>query len=392
MKKQETLLTQDGFSTHTCELTRRITEAEFRSCAARLYDLARGKHTGDTYPLSKSQKRGSSDANEKPETHFCKVFQKRGVRIYVHKVFIKGFMYAGITLILNPRRLIDSESSYLGTFVADEKSLMELSDQFTTIMREAGLPESLDDWQLSRCDLCVNVQTGRNRVARELNAALHKGRMPKKYKRALYTDQKSSAKELKKKNRHYLRYKTDSVTIVVYDKKFQMPEEGLHVDYDHCSNGILRAELQVERSFIRSFAKKHGIDKDDTAELLKALSGHSEELLLRYIRQIDPPGMHYKPEVLKAEIERLDVTAVTKEYMLDLAEQARRCRTLDKAIAKTAQNFDLSQKSVRILMESFEKNNISPIPLRQSYFRDSLPSLSVILKTLAEDGCTILEV
>lgn len=43
-------------------------------------------------------------------------------------------------------------------------------------------------------------------------------------------------------------------------------------------------------------------------------------------------------------------------------------------------------------MESFEKNNISPIPLRQSYFRDSLPSLSVILKTLAEDGCTILEV
>ena len=89
------------------------------------------------------------------ETHCCKWFKKQGTNRYFS---VTEGSHATIKAVVNPRKLIDPDSRYLGIFPPNEESVSEFADSFTSIMRKAGLPDFSEGWQATRIDLCVNLE------------------------------------------------------------------------------------------------------------------------------------------------------------------------------------------------------------------------------------------
>ncbi len=74
-----------------------------------------------------------------------------------------------------------------------------------------------------------------------------------------------------------------------------------------------------------------------------------------------------------------------------LVQQSHICDTLNDAIRKTKKKFKLSEKEVKSLIKRFRDSDISPIPLSGNFVLDSLPSLTSLLKQLAMEGCTEID-
>jgi len=110
----------------------------------------------------------------------------------------------------------------------------------------------------------------------------HKGLTPAKYTRIKYESDSLTPEKLKEKNKHYLRFETGSAALVIYDKTYQMTEEGLVTKFENLPNGITRVELQLSRKFIRKFMDKNEIQRDDPDA---GKSEDLEELFNELIRQ-----------------------------------------------------------------------------------------------------------
>lgn len=74
-----------------------------------------------------------------------------------------------------------------------------------------------------------------------------------------------------------------------------------------------------------------------------------------------------------------------------LVQQSHTCDILNDAIRKTKKKFKLSEKEVKSLIKRFLDSDISPIPLSGNFVLDSLPSLTSLLKQLAMEGCTEID-
>lgn len=380
------MLTSDGFSFHTTELKYFPTMTEYRARKKYFYDLAREKHKNFMYPISYGNQ----------ETHCCKRFKKQGTNLYFSVT--KG-SHATIKAVVNPRKLIDPDSSYLGIFPPDEDSVREFADSFTDIMRKIDLPDFSEGWLATRVDLCVNLDCGEGNTARELNRLAHKGLTPKKYTRTEYTNDSLTLEKLKEKNMHYLRYECGSTALVIYDKTYQMTEEGLVTKFEKLPNGIIRVELQLGREFIRKFMDRNGIQQEDPdtekcedlEELFSDLIRQSPDLILAYLKKAIPCGTHYKLSRLKYLLAELPFHAETIEQMQYLVQRAHTCDTLDDAICKMKKKFKLSEKEVKSLIKRFRDSDISPIPLSGNFVLNSLPSLTSLLEQLAMEGCTEID-
>ncbi len=380
------MLTSDGFSFHTMELKYFPTMTEYHLRKNYLYDLARKKHKNFMYPISCNNQ----------ETHCCKRFKKQGTNLYFS---VTEGPHATIKAVVNPRKLIDPDSSYLGIFPSNEDSVSEFADAFTDIMRKIGLPDFGESWSATRVDLCVNLDCGEGNIARELNRLAHKALTPEKYIRTAYTSDSLTPEKLKEKNKHYLRFENGSAALVIYDKTYQMTEEGLVTQFEELPNGIIRVELQLGRKFIRKFMDKNGIQREDPdtekfedlEALFNELIRQSPNLILSYLQKAVPCGTHYKLSRLKYLLDKLPFHAETVEQMQYLVQQSHTCDILNDAIRKTKKKFKLSEKEVKSLIKRFRDSDISPIPLSGNFVLDSLPSLTSLLKQLAMEGCTEID-
>jgi len=282
---------------------------------------------------------------------------------------------------------------------SNEDSVSEFADSFTDNMRKIDLPDFSDGWLATRVDLCVNLDCGEGNTARELNRLAHKGLTPKKYTRIEYTSDSLTPEKLKEKNKHYLRFENGSAALVIYDKTYQMTEEGLVTKFEELPNGIIRVELQLGRKFIRKFMEKNGIQQEDPdtekfedlEALFNELIRQSPNLILSYLQKVVPCGTHYKLSRLKYLLDKLPFHAETVEQMQYLVQQSHICDTLNDAIRKTKKKFKLSEKEVKSLIKRFRDSDISPIPLSGNFVLDSLPSLTSLLKQLAMEGCTEID-
>ena len=150
-------LSSEGYSYHTLELSWNPTNAEFGEICQYLHDISGHR------AFYKLKQYGDN-------CHFCGVLTPHGIRIYLTKTNNKNV----VKLIVNPRRLIDSNASYLG-IMPPGSDAMELFEQtFTDCMRKVRLPEFLEDWKLTRLDLCVNIQWNKKEGPHELIRLIRK--------------------------------------------------------------------------------------------------------------------------------------------------------------------------------------------------------------------------
>lgn len=378
-------LTSDGYSFHTLELKIHPKYKEYAHILKCFYQRSNGSHSGTTYPLTKYN-------TTQKQTHCSTLLSKNGILLYFTSTQMSGIPNATIKAVINPRKVIDPSCSYLGIMPADERSLEQFQEQFTLLMRKYHLPEFLDQWNLTRLDLCVNIQFNNKKSASEISRLLRKDLFYQKIERVLCFNPNSDSKaQTKQKNDdlHTLKLKNDSYCFVTYDKLYQMDE--LQLFNQECQwrlpKGLLRIELQCYSPYLGKLAQKEKLKH--TSEVIRHLTLHSRSLILKQIKKVFTQGEHLKPLAARTIIQSSPYQKHTQKQLLWMFDRMRRPFSLEQLTRGMVKKFGIEKRTVLKRLDQLQKLGINPIPLRNDFYLDILPSLPLIMESLEDDSCRI---
>lgn len=362
-------MTSEGFSFHTIELKQIYSSTrKYKDTFNHLKELS--DHS-EFYPLKEF-----GDGR-----YFCGHFSQHGIRLYLsdHKNLHI------VKAVINPRKLMDPDCSYLGIMMADEKSIDEMEHCFTDIMRKAGLPEFMDEWSLTRIDLCVNFVFNRKKLPRQMIQLISRGPVPHSYTRSTYTTPaQTDSKSKIDLEKHSVKISNKRIALVAYDKAYQMEKEGLEppINLGMKKRGILRVELQCFNRWIAEQAAKHKCKT--VREKLDYFSSHSKKYLCEYINRLYLPGQYCRYKSLCSKINgAISTKPKIKRRMLDFVKLLDNCNDFDTAFQKFAAS--LTKKQQEKLLKHFSDLNIAPVPLMKECKLKSVDSLPSILREM-DDG------
>lgn len=358
-------LEPDGFSIHTVELSMKLTKAEWRRCKNALYQQQKDLGEHWFYPDKACEGH-----------HICTRYADAGIRIRLERSGTEENKGHFIRMIVNPRRLIYPQSDYLGILPPDEDSIELLEKTFRELFRKSPFDNKINQYYLTRVDLCTNIRCNRKKIFRELVRLLHKTTTPKKYQRVFY--QHKDKKKANQYNKHYIRLACGSQELVIYDKTYQMSENNLVVEYEGLPSGVLRVEVHYTRTKLRELQKQ--LHTDNPMELLQVLIQESKVRICALATKCYPDLEYHSYEAGLAMVEASRYSDQTKEAMRTLLSQMRRRQTIDAAL-HWMDKHDLKTDG---LLKKFEKIGLSPIPLRKGYAAERMPGLVEILRSIGE--------
>lgn len=359
----------DGFSIHTFELSKKVTNNDYKRMRERLY---RQCPKGEVYRDRDWQGEG--------ERHRCRWFQRNGLRISLEKDVHGQISTCYLRIAVNPRKLIDPNSSYLGILPPTEESVQEVSKTFFAVLRDSGLPCVLDAYQLSRIDLCVNIRCDSTALFKELLRVTRKLPPPPKYERAIFKS--ADRKAASKYNRHHITLKHKTRELVIYDKTYQIVENGLLLDEEKLPKGVLRFEVHEQRERISKVEKELGTSS--VTSLLCHYIGQSERIITRCFGRAYSDKKFMQPDRLRSLIHAETDTAV-RDGMARLAEVMVRVKTLKKGVKKIGkEGYD-----AEAVLAQFARLGVSPVPLRKNFCAESMPGVSVLLERIARRNVQI---
>lgn len=359
----------DGFSIHTFELSKKVTNNDYKRMRERLY---RQCPKGEVYRDRDWQGEG--------ERHRCRWFQRNGLRISLEKDVHGQISTCYLRIAVNPRKLIDPNSSYLGILPPTEESVQEVSKTFFAVLRDSGLPCVLDAYQLSRVDLCVNIRCDSTELFKELLRVTRKLPPPPKYERAIFKS--ADRKAASKYNRHHITLKHKTRELVIYDKTYQIVENGLLLDEEKLPKGVLRFEVHEQRERISKVEKELGTSS--VTSLLCHYIGQSERIITRCFGRAYSDKKFMQPDRLRSLIHAETDTAV-RDGMARLAEVMVRVKTLKKGVKKIGkEGYD-----AEAVLAQFARLGVSPVPLRKNFCAESMPGVSVLLERIARRNVQI---
>ena len=367
-------MTSEGFSFHTIEL-KKIYSSK-RQYTEAFTSLKKLSDHNEFYPLKEF-----GDGR-----YFCGHFSDHGIRIYLSEKTRteKDKLYL-IKAVINPRKLIDPDCDYLGIMPSDEKSLDRMEEQFTEIMRKARLPEFIDEWSLTRIDLCVNFIFNRKKLPQQIIQLISRGPVPRSYKRDTYTIPTHADPTGKiHLEKHSVKLWNKRIALVAYDKAYQMKKEGLPwtSEFGMKKRGILRVELQCHRDWISEQADKHKCQT--VREKLDYFSAHSQAYLCDYVNRLYLGGDYFRYDLLRSKIEAADsVKGKSKKRMLDFSNLLASCNDFEAAFQIISES--LTEKQVESMVKHFSELNIVPIPLPKKCKLKAIQSLPAILNEM--DDC-----
>lgn len=367
-KKNETrqkaafTLEPDGFSVHTMELTAQLTRREFRTVKAYLYEQKR-----DAIYEDKSW-------NKNGKRYSCSLYQAHGIRLFLLKNRHEEFEKYILRLIVNPRKLIEPDCSYLGILPPMKSSILEFSQAFQKLFDNTPIPSYLNFYRLTRIDCCTNIRCDKKAPFRELIRVLRKLPAPPKYERRYYTH--SDKKKANQYNKHYIRFACGSQELVIYDKTYQVSENDLIIDYESLPKGIIRFEVQQSRTSIHKVEKT--MDVPTTEKLIWYFTKHSGEIIPGAFSRCFADTSFFHIDKLEDVIRKSRFNAEKKEAMLALVSLLQRKQSVDKAL-KALEKTGVDTTG---LLDHFKRLGINPIPLRQNFRVQNLPSPVTLLRTV----------
>src|SRR5699024_6541531 len=125
------------------------------------------------------------------------------------------------------------------------------ADAFRRLFWKTTFENDINQYKLSRVDFCTNIRCDSKKIFRELVRVLRKLPTPPKYTRMIYQDKKQNKKKANRYNKHYLRFACGTHELVIYDKSYQMKENGLELSYEKMPNGVIRFEMHCQREYLR---------------------------------------------------------------------------------------------------------------------------------------------
>ena len=368
-RKARFMLESDGFSIHTFEISRKLTKSEWNYCKGKLYDQSKVFSKGCVYKESKG-------------VHRVSRYEANGLRITLEHAHdqenSRGYY---VRMIINPRKVIDPNASYIGIFPPEKSSIIELQAAFHTLLKQSVFNDQLDDYYLSRVDLCVNIRCDHKKIFREVVRVLRKLPTPPKYKRV--SRKEKDKKKANKYNKHYIKFQCGTHSLVIYDKTYQATEQGLRVDYEDLSGGVLRFEVQYQRSVLRGLEKK--LNTDNPSELLWYLMRKSEKRISKHFEQCFADIQFCQIEEIERRIMGSKYEDETKQMMLELAHRMQRKQSVDQVLEEMrSEGF-----AVNDLLRRVHKLGFSPIPLWKNFCAQQIPGPVSLLRMISEGEVVI---
>lgn len=360
-------LESDGFSIHTFELTYQYTERSWMSLKDKLYrELEKRNQSEKAWIYAESKKR---------DRYICTRYSNRGVRIVLeHNTGRNGHETYYVRMVINPRKLLDPNASYLGILKPEKDAGQKIYKAFRELFRGTPFDSDMEIYYLSRLDVCVNVRCDNSKIFRELIRASQRLPTPAKFERKYYHD-KDKERE-RRYNKHYIRFACGSYELVMYDKTYQITEEGLELSYEKLPKGILRYELRMERNLIHKFENK--LRTDVNVELLNCFIDNAGILLCDAFLDHFPPACYIREPELMKRIWHGPYQDYVRYEMQSLVKNIVKYGSVDKALAKTKWDKD----EQKVYLKRFEDCGFSPIPLRKNFSAWVMPNPSLILRKL----------
>ena len=363
-RKARFMLEADGLSIHTFEISRKLTKREWNCCKEKLYDQNRISSKVCVYKESKG-------------VHRVSQYEKYGLRITLeHAPDQENSRGYYVRMIVNPRKVIDPNASYIGIFPPEKFSITELQASFHALLAQSAFNDQLDDYYLSRVDLCVNIRCDHKKIFREVVRVLRKLPTPPKYKRV--SRKEKDKKKANKYNKHYIKFQCGTHSLVIYDKTYQVTEQGLQVDYEDLPEGVLRFEVQYQRYVLRGLEKK--LDTDNPSELLWYLMQKSEKRICKHFEQCFADVQFCQIEEIEKRIMGSKYEDETKQMMLELTHRMQRKQSVDQVLEEMQSEGFL----VEDLLRKVHKLGFSPIPLWKNFCAQQIPGPVSLLRMISE--------
>lgn len=340
-------LEPDGFSIHTFELSQMLKKKEFYRTKSELYEM---KETSDCEGTMYREREGF---------HVCSYFQSNGIRLALEHSKTENAHLYFVRMIVNPRKLIDPCSSYLGIFPPEKSSIHQLKEEFAELFRFTPIDNDINHYKLRRLDFCTNISCDTTEFFREMVRVLRKLPTPPKYTR-IYHEEKDKKKQ-NKYNKHYIKFACGTHSLVMYDKTYQIEDQNLSVEYEDLPQGILRFELQCGRDYLRQYEKVHF--PKNTTDFLWKLTKNSQNMITRHFAQCfdDVKFIHFEQGLEK--ISKSKYSDEIKAQQKTLMQELQRKQSVDAALDQ----LELSGDDRKKLLLSFDRMGFSPIPLRENF-------------------------
>ena len=320
---------------------------------------------------------------ESKDVHRVSQYEANGLRITLEHAHdqedSRGYY---VRMVVNPRKAIDPDASYIGIFPPEKSSIIELQAAFHTLLKRSAFNDQLDDYYLSRVDLCVNMRCDHKKIFREVVRVLRKLPTPPKYKRV--SRKEKDKKKANKYNKHYIKFQCGTHSLVIYDKTYQATEQGLRVDYEDLPEGVLRFEVQYQRSVLRGLEKK--LNTDNPSELLWYLMQKSEKRICKHFEQCFADVQFCQIEEIEKRITGSKYEDETKQMMLELTHRMQRKQSVDQVLEEMRSEGCL----VEDLLRKVHKLGFSPIPLWKNFCAQQIPGPVYLLRMISAGEVMIL--
>ncbi|KZD30939.1 hypothetical protein OCB16_03350 [Bacillus cereus] len=324
----------------------------------------------------------------KKDCYECHLFQENGILIYLrsteYTIGNNHVHYHAIEIRMNPKMLL-KQNEYIQISKFDDYPVIE--QMFFNLLEETQKNmlgndaivnqfspiNSIATYKVNRIDYCVNLFSTN---ADQYIKLIEKADIPKRFAPVKAYDSKSKRKKLYKST-YYVKNK--SVCLNFYDKHYQL----LQVKDDILAanaNGIIRFEVQCEKSKLENLCRKHSISNS-----LYHLSNDelSHNILIKYYVQSIGLGDYYTLTKAKEIIhDAQNYTNKKKQLMITILNLVSQ----KKYVWKARKESNICPKKFDKTLKHLTELRINPVTIPSRWKVQSLPNLLPdIMKVLKEN-------
>lgn len=235
---------------------------------------------------------------------------------------------------------------------------------------------SFEDMCLTRIDCTQDIRMPESLLSTELIGTIQRTKLGRGYEREQFGRTYQNYVE---KNRHSFRAKCKDISLTIYDKSFQLKEEGIMLPEDIPTNR-LRLEVAFGRTSFRRVLNEHldGTYLDlSTGETILFFSKFSIELIQKYFSLGIMPGRFLRLDLAVEEIEKSPYTRTIKErmkkFMIDVRRQYR--YGVEGVLAYSG----FSAGETNYLLKCFRELDINPAALPMNCKCPQFPNITQLL-------------
>lgn len=301
-----------------------------------------------------------------------------GVRICLHNATVPYAVF-----IVNPSVMLGG--GYADLYRLSSKRLATCLTRLSFIMEKLDLGFSAKQLILSRIDCTTDVKFPRGIALDEFLSCVRRTKLPHGYHIERFPTFIPDHKEL---NRRSFRMNCKDISLTIYDKSFQLENEGLTGETD-TSYQLLRFEAAFHNSAFQRLLLKYEGDfpsvpvagENTTETLILWFSNLSLRLLQDYFGTHMTPGQYLRGDLALQRIDAGPFSEKVRERMKVLLYEVSRCHQggLEKAL-EVLETSGLSQNELQYLLKCFQIINLNPAAIRGSTGYQMFPSILDLLR------------